>query len=74
MNLYIMQKILSNWDDLLICLSIVWIWLMYAGYIAYPNERVRINFEKMKRSKWNPVYRVLYPALFIIFLAKAIFD
>jgi hypothetical protein len=67
-----MQKILDNWDDLLICLGLIWLWLMYSGHLAYPNEKVRINFEKMKMSKWNLVYRLLLPVLIVAFLAKAI--
>ena len=69
-----MQRILGNWNDILVVLALTWLLLTFNGILAYPNEKVRLNFEKLKGSKWSPVFQILLPLLIIAFVAKIFFE
>lgn len=69
-----MQKVLGNWNDILVFVGILWVSLILYGVLPYPNEKFRAKGERLKSSKWWIAYQFLIPLLLLGFLFKIFYD
>jgi hypothetical protein len=66
------QKILGDWNDLIILIIIIYLTLVYFGKIKYPNDRWQVRMEKMKNSDYDLLYKCALFMLIALFLGKVI--
>jgi ABC-type dipeptide/oligopeptide/nickel transport system permease subunit len=68
------QKLLGDWNDLLIFLIVLYSSLVFFGVLKYPSASWELKVEKAKSSKSGFWLKILLPLLTIFFLVKIIFE
>jgi len=67
-----MQRLLEDWNDLIILLIVIYLTMVFFGILKYPNESWKNKVDPVKKGKYGPFLRIALPLLAILLVVKIV--
>ena len=69
-----MQRLLEDWNDILIFILLLYVTAVYFSIFRYPNDTWKAKIEELKASKMSRFLLVGLPLVLLGFLIKIILE